>query len=96
MAITYSSRVEGAHAVRALEPGTLVASFTDGQDHAENFRPAEAPDEGTPTADIFPAVTRVTGVSGRHADGPARLILSNGTAVALHPAVAVVTVSGTF
>jgi hypothetical protein len=96
MAITFSNRVEGANAIRALEPGTLIASFTDGRDHAGHFRPAEAPTEGTAAAEVFPAVIRVTAVSGRDADGPARLILSTGTAIALHPNAAVVTVSGTF
>ncbi len=91
MAISYSNRVEGAAAVRALAPGTLIASFTDGRDHAGHFRPAEEPSEGTAAADVFPAVTRATPVSGRDADGPARLVLSDGTEIALHPSAAVVT-----
>ncbi len=98
MAIKYSSRIEGASAVRALEPSTLIASYTDGWDHSGHFRPAEAeaPSEGTAAADVFPAVIRVTTPSGRDADGPARLVLSDGTEIALHPSAAVVTVSGTF
>jgi hypothetical protein len=95
MAFTYSNRVEGASAIRALPPGTLIASATDGRDHSEKFEPAKAPAKGTPAADIFPAIERVTPVSGRAQDGPGRLILTTGASFTLHPGVAVVTVSGT-
>ena len=40
MAIKYSSRVEGA-ALRALQPSTLIASYTDGREHSGHFQPTK-------------------------------------------------------
>ena len=43
---------------------------------------------------MFPAVIRVAPASGRDQDGPARLLLTDGTEIPLHPRAAVVTVTG--
>ncbi len=95
MAYEYSSPIIGQQ-ITSLPPGTPIGRVTQADGQSQKFGPTKAPKPGTSAADAFPTIAHVSGSNGRRADGPGRLVLSNGKTYVLHHNVAVVAVTGEF